>query len=123
MLTIIITIITYTFTGRVFKQGTNTSWPTTDMIMYMSPGDMFNATCGCTGYQSASLWKVFDKDGIKIDVSPHTSTVCNIGTESCVDIYLTIIKPLIVLCFTSDYSDGTYQYSQPVFINIQGIIW
>ena len=112
----------YTFTGKIFKQGTNTPWSTNNMIMYMSPGNMFNATCGCTGYKPSSFWKVFDKDGIETDVSPHTSTVCNIGTGSCVDIYLTIIKPLIVLCSTSDYYDSTNQYSQPVFINIQGII-
>ena len=42
----------YTFAGRIFKQGTNTPWTTTDMIMYMSPQDMFNATCGSTASTS-----------------------------------------------------------------------
>ena len=112
----------YTFTGRMYKQGTNTLWPTTDTIMYMSPGDIFNATCRCIGYQSASIWKVLDKDGIKVDNTLYTSADCNIVTGSCIDIFLPITEPFIVLCFTSDFYDSTIQYSQPVVINIQGII-
>ena len=83
-------IIIYTFVGKIFKQGTKIQWPYTDMMKYMSQGDVFNATCRCIGHQSASIWRVFDKDGSQINVSPDASTLCNIGTESCTDIYLTI---------------------------------
>ena len=112
----------YTFTGRIFKQGTNTPWPdTADMIIYMSPGDTFNATCGCTS--SSPLWKAFYKNGSEeLSKSTYTPAVCNTGTETCVDIFQTITEPLIVLCSTIDFNDYTIQYSQPVVINIQGII-
>lgn len=42
----------YTFSGKILKEGTNTSLPTTDMIIHMTPGDMFSATCGCTASDS-----------------------------------------------------------------------
>ena len=114
-------IIIYTFVGKIFKQGTKIPWPYTDMMNYMSQGDVFNATCRCIGHQSASIWRVFDKDGSQINVSPDASTLCNIGTESCTDINLTITEPLIVLCFT--ILNNIFQYSRPVVINIKGIIW
>ena len=112
----------YTFSGKIFKQGTNTPWPFTDMIVYMSPGDMFNATCGCKGHQIPSYWKAFDKDGVEVDTSTHIPNVCNTGTNTCNDIFQTITEPLIVLCSTIDFHDSTMHYSRPVVINIQGII-
>ena len=92
------------------------------MIIYMSPGDMFNATCGCKGHQIPSYWRVFDKDGVEVDTSPHNiiPNVCNTGTNNCIDIFQTITEPLIVLCSTIDFI-GITQYSRPVIINIQGI--
>ena len=107
----------YTFTGRIFKQDTNTPWPDTDMIMYMSPGDMLNATCGCMA--STSHWRGFYKNGTVVP-SLSTSSDCNTETESCTNIFQTITEPLIVLCFTIHTS--VFQYSLPVVINIQGII-
>ena len=111
----------YTFAGRIFKQGTNTPWPFTDMIIYMSPGDMFNATCGCILY--SSHWKAFYKNGSEeLSKSTYAPAVCNTKTDTCLDIFQIIREPLIVLCFAVSTNDSIYQYSRPVVINIQGII-